>query len=247
MGKVVDGGGEGAAEVTGIESSGRLPWRKATLARRDIPDAVVSRLPGYLQVLTDLAAAGERTIPSAELAVRSGVGPATLRKDLAHLGSTGTRGVGYQVDPLIATLRDCLGLNRPWRVVIIGAGHLGRALAAYPGFTERGFSLAGIVDVDAAAIGTRVGGVTIRHTDDLAELIADPPSTMAVIAVPALAAQRAADQAIALGVTGILNFAPVVLNVPASVEVRNVDLSTELQILAFHAGQPPADEHQEVS
>ncbi len=200
-----------------------------------IPDATVARLPVYLRVLYALADHGVATVSSEEMAAAAGVNSAKLRKDLSHLGSYGTRGVGYDVEYLIYQVSRELGLTQDWPVLIIGAGNLGRALANYGGFASRGFRIAALLDCDPAVIGTVIARHTVRGADEIEDAIKMFDVAIGVIATPAAAAQNVCDRLIAGGVTSILNFAPVVLNVPSGVDVRKVDLSIELQILAFHA------------
>lgn len=203
-------------------------------ARRRIPDATVSRLPVYLRILGEQADEGVESISSERLAELAGVNAAKVRKDLSYLGSYGTRGVGYDVDFLVYQIRRELGLTHDWPVVIVGAGNLGQALAGYGGFGERGFPVAGIVDVDTSKVGTVMGGVRVRHIDELAQIVASKRVNIGVLATPPAAAQEAAERMVAAGVTSILNFAPVVLTVPRAIEVRKVDLAVELQILSYH-------------
>ncbi len=200
-----------------------------------IPDATVARLPVYLRALYALADRGVATVSSEELAAAAGVNSAKLRKDLSHLGSYGTRGVGYDVDYLVYQVSRELGLTQDWPVLIVGAGNLGRALANYGGFASRGFRIAALVDTDAAVVGTQIAGHTVRSAADMEDVIQRFGVAIGVVATPAKVAQNVADRLVGAGVTSILNFAPVVLNVPSGVEVRKVDLSIELQILAFHA------------
>jgi redox-sensing transcriptional repressor len=202
--------------------------------RSRIPEASIARLPLYLRALHAMADRGVTTVSSEELAAASGVNSAKLRKDLSHLGSYGTRGVGYEVAYLVYQISRELGLTQDWPVVIIGIGNLGRALANYGGFATRGFRTACLVDADPHQVGQHVSGLVVRHLDDLEALIAEHRVAIGVIATPAGAAQAVADRLVAAGVRSVLNFAPAVLNVPPGVELRKVDLSTELQILAFH-------------
>jgi len=202
--------------------------------RRRIPDATVSRLPVYLRILGEQSVAGVDSISSEGLAELAGVNAAKVRKDLSYLGSYGTRGVGYEVDYLVYQVRRELGLTHDWPVVIVGAGNLGQALAGYGGFGERGFPVAGIVDVDDSKIGSVLGGVRVRHIDELPQIVATKRVNIGVVATPGSAAQEAADLLVKAGVTSILNFAPIVLTVPRSIEVRKVDLAVELQILSYH-------------
>ena len=201
---------------------------------RDVPDATVARLPLYLRALTEIAAHGVPTVSSEELALAAGVNSAKLRKDLSHLGSYGTRGVGYDVELLVHQISRALGLTEGWSVAIIGIGNLGHALANYGGFATRGFRVAGLLDADASHVGEPVAGLLVRHIDELEHIVRTEHVAIGVIATPATAAQDVCDRLVRAGVTSILNFAPTVLAVPDGIDVRKVDLSTELQILAFH-------------
>lgn len=199
-----------------------------------LPEATVSRLPIYLHVLSTQATNGIDRISSEGLAELAGVNAAKVRKDLSHLGSHGTRGVGYAVDHLIRQIRHELGLDHDWPVLIVGAGNLGQALAGYGGFDNRGFRVVAIVDVDSDKVGTRVGRLTIESIDRLGETVSELGISIGIIATPPNAAADAAERLVAAGVTSILNFAPVVLSAPRHVGVRNVDLAVELQILSYH-------------
>jgi redox-sensing transcriptional repressor len=206
-----------------------------------IPDATVARLPVYLRALYSLAERGVSTVASDELARAAGVNSAKLRKDLSHLGSYGIRGVGYDVEYLVYQVSRALGLTQNWPVVIVGAGNLGRALANYGGFLTRGFQIEAIFDSDQSLVGRQLGGMIVRHSSELESVVTNHGVAIGVIAVPAGAAQAVCDRLVAVGVTSILNFAPLVLNVPDGVDVRKVDLSIELQILAFHAQRRSAE------
>jgi redox-sensing transcriptional repressor len=204
---------------------------------RRIPEATVARLPVYLQVL--LAAADHddgsvATLSSDDLARATGFTAAKVRKDLSFLGSHGTRGVGYPVVELAELISRVLGLTTERSVVLVGAGNLGRALASYEGFLRRGFRLAALVDADAAKVGSEVAGHLVEAAGELPRIVAARDISIAVLATPAAAAQSVADALVAAGITAILNFAPTHLDVPPDVQVRSVDLSTELQILSFY-------------
>ena len=210
--------------------------------RRDIPDASVARLPGYLRALTALARNGIPSVSSEELATAAGVSSTMLRKDLSHLGSYGVRGVGYDVERLASEITSALGLTQDWPVAIVGMGNLGRALAAYRGFAERGFRVIALLDGDPRVVGDRVAGDVVRPMRDLPDLVVDHGLAIGVIATPSAGAQEACDDLVEAGVRSVLNFAPAVLSVPDGVVVRTVDLSTELQILAFHGQRVAAPE-----
>ena len=194
----------------------------------------MARLPGYLRALTSLARDGIVSVSSEELAAAVGVSSAMLRKDLSHLGSYGVRGVGYDVERLASEITSVLGLTQDWPVAIVGMGNLGRALAAYRGFAERGFRVIALLDGDPRVVGEEVADQRVRPMADLPRLVAADGLAIGVIATPPEGAQQACDDLVAAGVRSVLNFAPAVLAVPDGVVVRKVDLSTELQILAFH-------------
>jgi redox-sensing transcriptional repressor len=199
-----------------------------------VPEATVARLPLYLRALAMLAERGVATVSSDELAESAGVNSAKLRKDLSYLGSYGTRGVGYEVEYLRHQISREVGLTQDWPVVIVGIGNLGQALANYAGFASRGFRVVGLVDADPTRSGEVVAGLVVRHADDLEQVVREHRVAIGVIATPAGAAQHVCDRLVVAGVTSILNFAPTLLQVPDGVDLRKVDLSIELQILAYH-------------
>ena len=204
------------------------------MRERSIPDATVARLPLYLRALVELQERSIATVSSGDLARSSGVNPAKLRKDLSHLGSFGTRGVGYPVKELVDGISGVLGLTDERPVVIVGLGNLGQALAHYGGFAQRGFQVAGLLDADPELVGATVAGLEVEDAAELEQIVRDRGVTIAVLATPAAAAQEVATRLVDAGVTGILNFAPVHVDVPDEVTVRKVDLSVELQILSFY-------------
>jgi redox-sensing transcriptional repressor len=200
---------------------------------RTIPEATVARLAVYLRVLTDLADSGRSTVSSGELASAAGVNPAGLRKDLSHLGPCGVRGVGYEVPTLRNRIAAVLGGETSRACVLVGIGNLGSALADYAGFGSRGFQFVGLFDAASDRIGQRIGGLAVRPMGELEEVVQDTRASIGVIATPAEVAQPVCDRLVAAGVRSILNFAPVALSAPSGVDVRHVDLSVELQVLAF--------------
>ena len=204
------------------------------LASRAVPEAAVGRLAVYLRVLTSMIEQGVTKMSSEELAGAAGVNSATLRKDLSHLGSSGTRGVGYDTARLVEHIERLLGLTRHHSVAVVGIGNLGHALANYGGFPDRGFPVTALFDVDEDLIGISVGGLPVDHIDSIPAVCVEREVTIGVICTPSVAAQSACDLLVAGGVRCILNFAPVVLQVPDDVEVRRVDLAVELQILSFY-------------
>lgn len=213
---------------------GGVRHRHDLMRQRSIPEATVGRLPVYLRALVEMAENGSTTISSEHLAEAAGVNSAKVRKDLSYLGSYGTRGVGYDVPYLIHQMRRELGLTQHWRVVIVGAGNLGHALSNYHGFGERGFRIVALVDAVATKVGERLGELTVEHIDDLEAIVRREDVAIGVICTPASAAQEVADRMVVAGIRSILNFAPAVISVPEHVSVRKVDLSIELQILAYY-------------
>jgi len=199
--------------------------------QRQIPPATVQRLPIYLRCLSSC---GSQTISSETLAGLARVNSAKVRKDLSFLGSYGTRGVGYDVDHLVYQISRELGLTKDWAVAIVGMGNLGTALARYGGFSERGFAILGLFDTDPAIIGTKIGGRVVEATSGFKKAVKERQLSIGVITTPAGAAQDVADEMVGAGIASILNFAPTVLSVPEEVDVRRVDLSTELQICSFY-------------
>jgi len=194
----------------------------------------VARLPLYLRALVSLAERGIATCSSEDLASAAGVNSAKLRKDLSYLGSYGTRGVGYDVEYLRYQIAREMGSTQDWPVVIVGIGNLGQALANYAGFSSRGFRIVALLDSDPSRVGETVAGMVVRADDELEEIIAENRVAIGVIATPAANAQAVCDRLVNAGVTSVLNFAPAVLSVPEIVDVRKVDFSIELQILAYH-------------
>lgn len=201
--------------------------------KRNIPRATVNRLPLYLQVLEDLPTA-QRTISSGQLARAAGVKSTNVRKDLSYLGSYGVRGVGYDAAQLRLQIARRLGRSDSCPVAIIGAGNLGQALSGYPGFEERGFEIAGVFDIDATKVGSSVNGIKVESLEELDRAIRDRGVSIGIITTTESAAQAVAERLAAAGVRSILNFAAVTLELPGDVEVRRVDLSTELQILSYY-------------
>ncbi len=200
---------------------------------RRIPASTIRRLSHYLRSLEDLEREGGQTVSSEELARRGQTTAAQVRKDLSHFGSFGKRGLGYRVDELRVRLRQILGVDRVWKVALVGAGRIGSALFEYPAFESRGYQCVAIVDADPSKIGQTWGGLTIRGPSELESLITELDVELVILAVPAKAAQEIAVRAVRAGVKGILNFAPIRLNVPASVPVEDVNLVMQLEALSF--------------
>lgn len=204
------------------------------MARR-LPSATVARLTIYLRSLSAMLADGVERVSSEALAEAAGVSSSNVRKDLSYLGSHGTRGVGYEVQHLSGNIAATLGLTHDWRVAIVGAGNLGRALARYTGFESRGFDVVALFDADQLIVGNEVGWLRVSDVRDLEAVLVRTRANMVVLALPGTVAQQVCDRVVAAGVHSILSFASVVLQVPGSVNLRKVDMATELQILAYHA------------
>lgn len=200
---------------------------------KHIAESTVRRLSLYLRFLEEYEASGHTTISSGELAESGGTTSAQVRKDLSFFGSFGKRGKGYTVKDLGVAIREILGLHRPWSVIIVGAGKIGAALAQYRGFTTRGFRVVGVYDSDPARVGTKLDGVSVRPDAELERDIARLKPEIAVLCVPAEAAQSIADRVTKAGVRAILNFAPTPIKVSEDVTMRAVNMATELEILAF--------------
>jgi redox-sensing transcriptional repressor len=213
----------------------QTPKEPAADPARQLPPATVSRLTLYLRTLNALLADGAESVSSEALAESAGVGSANVRKDLSYLGSYGTRGVGYEVANLSRRISQALGLTHEWRVAIVGAGNLGRALARYGGFESRGFDVVALLDADEMIIGSEIGWLRVSNVANLESVLASTRTNMVVLALPAAVAQALCDRVVAAGVRSILSFAPVALAVPGNVNLRKVDMATELQILAYHA------------
>ena len=212
------------------------------LSSSRIPEATVARLPVYLRALNAMSDEATTTCSSLELATAAGVNSAKLRKDLSHLGSYGTRGVGYDVQYLRYQISREIGLTQDWPVVVVGIGNLGHALANYSGFSSRGFRTVALLDADRTRHGEVVAGLEIRSFEDLEEVVTEHGVSIGVIATPAVAAQAVCDRMVAVGIRSILNFAPTIISVPEGVDVRRVDLSSELQILAYHEQRKNTDQ-----
>jgi redox-sensing transcriptional repressor len=200
---------------------------------RKIAESTVRRLSLYLRFLEEFEAQGASTISSAALATRGGTTSAQVRKDLSFFGSFGKRGMGYAVPALKAQLQEILGLDRRYRVVVVGAGKIGSALVQYHGFRDRGFDLVAIYDDDPQKIGRSWNGMSVRDIAQLERDLKHDPADIAAVVTPAEAAQAVADRLVASGVTAILNFAPVQLQVPERVAVKTVNLVLELEALSY--------------
>ncbi|WP_309718328.1 redox-sensing transcriptional repressor Rex [Armatimonas sp.] len=205
-----------------------------TAALPKVPTPTLERLTIYLRCLVDLGASGVRTISSAQIEEHAGVSAAQFRKDLSYFGEFGKPGVGYQVAELENRIARILQLHKLQPILLVGAGNLGSALASYPGLEEHKFHIVALFDTDPEKIGKRVLGMDIIEFSRLGEINAALQARIAILAVPASAAQAAADSAIQSGVRALLNFAPTPLKVPAGVVVRHVSFLQELAVLSYH-------------
>ena len=204
--------------------------------------ASVHRFSLYLRHLERLQQDGAQKVSSSQLGAALGINDAQVRKDLAYLGNLGQPGIGYLIPDLVAALRRRLGIDRPWPAVVVGVGNLARALLRYRGFQRQGFTFVGLFDSDPRKIGQQLDGLQIHPLERIAEVIHATNAELAVLAVPAAAAQAVADTLVTAGIRGILNFAPTVLRLPASISLVSVDLAVQLEQLAFlvHLGQDAA-------
>lgn len=198
-----------------------------------VPNPAVRRLSLYLRQLEAFKRKDRRTVSSKQLGESLGLTDAQVRKDFAYFGQFGHPGIGYRVDDLIVQVRRILGTDKTWNVLLVGAGNLGRALLAYRGFENKGFRLVAVFDQDPAKIGKRQGPFTIQPISELGRVVTDKQIRLAMIAVPADSAQDVADQLVAAGVRGLLNFAPVSITVPADIALNAVDLAVQLEQLSF--------------
>ena len=200
---------------------------------RKVAESTIRRLSLYLRLLEEFEGQGIETVSSDALAGRGGTTSAQVRKDLSFFGSFGKRGLGYPVNELVGRLRKILGLDRRYRVAMIGAGKIGSALVQYRGFKQRGFDIVAIFDVDPGKIGRQWNGLTIQDIATLEDEVRAAAIDMAVVVTPAEAAQPLADRLVALGVKAILNFAPIQLVVSEDIVVKTVNLALELETLSY--------------
>lgn len=199
-----------------------------------VPDQTINRLPIYLRCLNQARAVGIAVVNSLQLAQMAGTNAAQVRKDLSYLGELGTRGIGYDVEALIAHISDVLGLTEKRRVAIVGYGRLGGALHGYRGLADRGFDIVAVFDDDPAKVGTVDGDLTIASIDDLERGLAELDVEIVILTTPTFVAQEIAERVAAAGVRAIMNFTYARLELPEGVKVRPVDLSVELQVLSFY-------------
>ncbi len=202
-----------------------------------VPPTTIQRLPVYLRCLIEAQSQRMTLVSSVQIADMAGTNAAQVRKDLSYLGEYGTRGIGYEVDALIAHLTRWMGLERTRRAAIVGFGRLGSALRSYGGFQDRGISIVAVFDADSDKIGTASGDLVVEPVSELGKAVAREDVEIVIITVPADVAQHVADTVVDAGVKAILNFAPILLEVPRDVVVRQADMAGELQILSFHLGE----------
>src|SRR5687767_6177919 len=204
------------------------------MTQKTPPDIVIGRLPIYLRALNALADQKQEVTSSYELGERLGISSAQIRKDLSQFGDFGKQGTGYHISYLIEQIRHILHLNRKWDVAIIGAGHVGQALANYGGFVDHGFVIRAIFDVDPRKVGQQINGITVQHQDKMGEEVRRQGIKLAMLATPASSAQEVADTLIEAGVRAILNYAPITLAVPDEVKVQSLDPVTKLQHMTYY-------------
>jgi redox-sensing transcriptional repressor len=200
---------------------------------RKVSESTVGRLSLYLRLLSDLEQEGQVTLSSEELARRCGTTAAQVRKDLSFFGTFGKRGMGYAVPELVAALRTILGLERSWRVALVGAGKIGTALLGYQDFRRQGFHIEAVFDADVRKAGQCHGGMLVRPDAELEQALVDEGIDIVIVAVPAEAAQAVVDRVVGAGVRAILNFAPTKIDVPAHVALKNVNMALELEGLSY--------------
>ncbi len=198
------------------------------------PDVVVRRLPLYARTLAYLQMEGVKSVSSQELGTRINVTAAQIRKDLSYFGQLGKQGIGYNVDELLEHINRILGLNEDWNVVLVGVGHLGQAIARYSGFSNRGIHIVGLFDADPNKVGDQLADLTIQHINEIATVVRERRVRMAIVAVSAEHAQEVVDILVAAGVEAILNYAPVIVQVPEGVWVRHIDPVSLLHSMTYY-------------
>lgn len=208
------------------------------LGGHKVPDPTIERLSAYLQCVRALRTAGLLTASSAQIAKSTGINAAQLRKDLSYFGEFGRPGLGYDLAELEDQLSHIMGLDHERDVLLVGAGNLGRALSSYTGFARRGFRIVAAFDVDDARVGHKMGECPVHHLQELIAVNARLKAQVGVVAVPASAAQTAVDALVAAGVRAVLNFAPTTIAPHAGVTVRNVDLTSQMEVLSYYLRSP---------
>ena len=200
----------------------------------EIPSVVIDRLPLYARALANLDSQGREVVSSQELGNQLNVTPAQIRKDLSYFGRFGKQGRGYNVRKLLDELRRILGLNRQWRIAIVGAGRLGKAIAGYEGFSPQGFKIVEAFDSDPELIGSTINALVIKNTDLLETVLQQTPVDIGIVAVPAESAQKVIDALVRCGVRAILNYAPIAAHVPDGVQIKRIDPVLALQGMTYH-------------
>src|SRR5688572_6056826 len=206
----------------------------------EIPEVVVNRLPTYARALAELAEDGESVVSSQALGERLDVTPAQIRKDLSYFGRFGKQGRGYNVHSLLSKLQEILGLDRQWRVCVVGVGRLGQAIAEYGGFEPQGFQIVAAFDSDPGRVGSKLGKTTVTHSDELDSYLRQNHVDIGVVAVPAHAAQSVTDRLVNGGIRAILNYAPMTPHVPKDVTIRHIDPVLAMQSMTFYIKKPEA-------
>lgn len=201
---------------------------------KKVPDIIIGRLPIYLRALQRMAERGIQTTSSQDLGEHVGISSAQIRKDISQFGEFGKQGMGYDIPYLIEKIREILKVNRIWDVAVVGAGDMGHALAHYQGFVNRGFRITIVFDNDPNKIGQKIGEYIIQDTARMVEMIRKTNVHVAMLTVPAMAAQEVADKLIQAGVKAILNYAPISLNVPSDIQVQYIDPATHLQRMTYY-------------
>jgi redox-sensing transcriptional repressor len=200
----------------------------------EIPEVVINRLPVYARALSELALRGETVVSSQALGELLDVTPAQIRKDLSYFGRFGKQGRGYNVNSLLAKLREILGIDRQWRICLVGVGRLGQAIAEYGGFGPQGFEIVAAFDANPEVVGREVGGVFVHHIDELDTFLGSARVDIGIVAVPAAAAQGVVDSLVAAGIRAILNYAPITAHVPRDVAIRHIDPVLAMQSMTFY-------------
>ncbi len=206
----------------------------SSVSTSTIPDIVIGRLPLYLRALTRLQQESKQVTSSHELGRRLDISSAQIRKDLSHFGGFGKQGTGYQIEFLIERLQAVLQVNQEWMVAVVGAGNLGSAISHYRGFQDRGFRIAHLFDISPDKVGQRIGAFVVLPVSEMSETIRKDGIKIAMLAVPAEHAQTVADQLVEAGVKAILNYAPININVPETVQIQYIDPVTHLQHMTYY-------------
>jgi redox-sensing transcriptional repressor len=200
----------------------------------EIPEVVINRLPVYARALAELAGNGETVVSSQALGELLDVTPAQIRKDLSYFGRFGKQGRGYNVNGLLTKLREILGIDRQWRVCLVGVGRLGQAIAEYGGFGPQGFEIVGAFDSNPKVVGKPIGGVEVRHSDELDRFLHEHRVDIGIVAVPASEAQKVVDRLVGAGIRAILNYAPITAHVPRDITIRHIDPVLSMQSMTFY-------------